>query len=41
MSFEEWKFITKLMLDFYSLGDEQKEQVFLMIDGLKWRQNEI
>ena len=37
MSYEEWQKLTRLMLDFHSLSQEHREQVMLMIDGLKYR----
>lgn len=38
MSWEEWLKMTKLMLDFHSLGKEEKEQILLMMDGYRYRQ---
>lgn len=38
MTWEEYVRLTRTLLDFYSLTDVQKEQIFLMIDGLKFRQ---
>lgn len=37
MTYEEWKSITRLMLDFDSLSEQAKESIFLMMDGLKYR----
>lgn len=37
MSYEEWVKITRLILDFYSLSPEKKEQILLMIDGYRFR----
>lgn len=37
MSYEEWQRMTILMLQFYALSSEEKEQILLMIDGYKYR----
>jgi hypothetical protein len=37
MNFEEWQKLTRLMLDFWALSERDKEIIFLMIDGLKYR----
>lgn len=37
MTYEEWQGTTRLMLDFYSLAPAQREQVMLIMDGLKYR----
>lgn len=37
ISFEEWKYLTEVMLTFVELSKEQKDMVLLMIDGAMYR----
>lgn len=37
MSWEEYQKITRVLLDFYSLSPDDKETIFLLMDGLKYR----
>ncbi len=37
MKYEEWRYMTRTVLNFYSLTESEKEQILLMIDGLKYR----
>jgi len=40
ISFEEWRELTTVMLDFAILPKEQKEMILLMSDGLLYRQEQ-
>jgi hypothetical protein len=37
MTYEEWYAMTRLVLDFASLSEENRERILLIIDGLKYR----
>lgn len=38
MTFEEWRDMTRIMIDFNSLSAQDQERILLMIDGLRFRQ---
>jgi len=40
ISFEEWRELTTVMLDFAVLPKEQKEMLLLMAEGLLYRQEQ-
>lgn len=40
INWDEYCSLTKVLLDFWSLPDNSKEQILLMIDGLKFRRTQ-